>query len=1271
MKNKATRLLAVALSLVTAFSVLRLTAAAASELTIKSYAQLKQFAESVNNGNTYENKNVRLSVNIDLGGSENPWKPIGTASNPFKGSFDGGNHVISGLSISTGSNIGFFGYVNGGTVENLTVSGSVTGSSNIAGVVGYLKTGTVKSCGNKANVTGTSAVGGIVGAFNGACTAEGCYNSGSISGTTGYIGGIVGQGANSSSVKSCYNKGAVSGPATVGGIGGSHKAYTVSYSDCFHAGTVTDTAGNGNNIGTIAGATRGSVTNCYYLKNSGKNTKGYGTEKESISAELLSSAFTTGTPYPVLAWEGSVCTDSPVHPEFIEATERSALLASYIKEAVKSTKAHSEIEATLLGNEKYKAGASSTSTDWMALAMGRFGYFDNGKYRYMIDDGTGYEDYLEAMKKYIEDTYTANNGILHRAKATEWHRAVVTVSALGGNPTAFGIYNGKPIDLIADGSYNCVISSGPGKQGMNGWIWGLIALDTGMYELPADAKYTRERFITEILRLQLTDGVNGNKYGGWVLGGYGSSSDVDITAMAVQALAPYYNDDTVYTYTNTNSKTEVSKTVRKCIDEALDRLGSMMNSNAGFSSWNTDNAESISQVAVALCSVGINPAEDERFITSDGKTLLDGLLRFRLSDGGFCHVLNGGWNSMANDQATYALVAWWRLENNMRALYDMRGKHTDEEAAAINNAVKAIDGLLEPSASDYKASIKNALTVFNKIPANERRYVSNYSKLAAALELIGGKDELDTNTPYITSVSVSKKPNKLIYFEGEAFDTSGMTVTAAYSDGHATEITDYRLSLGGSLKAGTSEIYVIYGIFKERIAITVNEKMPWAGDGTRESPYIIGTAEELKALADRVNKGKSFTGTYFALSSHIDLSNISSWTPIGKSASYQFDGYFDGNGFMIDNLYSTTGGLFGYVGNNAVIQNTGVASGEINAFGSSFIGGIAKWSNGADIINCMNGADIKCGGYSGGIVGTVRDGGKSTVKGCFNIGEITSSGSSVGGIIGHLDTTRSGYVTVNVTASDCYNTGKITASDDAGGIVGRAQDGHTIDGCYNAGEITLTGAVTAEGAGGIAGILTSNNEIKNCYYLSGVISGTASGNTGDITAKTEEEMMSDKFVSLLSEAFKEDRYSLVNGGFPVLYWQSTDTADEIDGITEIIASIGNVTLESEAAIKAARSAYEELSKELRPLVENYGILEKAEEALKLLKSSKPEKLPNDSAAENEADGNNKSDASSNTEAVNLPQTGEKISVTLATTAMLLAAVSVICIIKKRKITVEA
>ena len=219
------------------------------------------------------------------------------------------------------------------------------------------------------------------------------------------------------------------------------------------------------------------------------------------------------------------------------------------------------------------------------------------------------------------------------------------------------------------------------------------------------------------------------------------------------------------------------------------------------------------------------------------------------------------------------------------------------------------------------------------------------------------------------------------------------------------------------------------------------------------------------------------------LTAHIDLGKFENWTPIGKSSKFQFDGMFDGQGYVIDNLYSKTGGLFGYVCKNAVIKNVSVASGEIGQSNLSFIGGIANWSNGADFINCRNGADIYASGYSGGIVGTVRDGGESTISACCNTGSIYGGRSgNVGGIVGHLATSSNG-TSVNVLITDCYNAGLVTTTGDAaGGIVGRAQDGHTVKNCYNAGKVTVTGTSSIDGAGGIASLVTSDNTIENCYY---------------------------------------------------------------------------------------------------------------------------------------------------------------------------------------------
>ena len=194
------------------------------DVIIGSYEELKAFADSVNSGDTYESKLIRLDVNVYLGGNSNPWTPIGTSAAPFKGTFDGNYHIISGLYIDGGSSVGFFGNVNGGTVRNLVVKGSVKGSGDAAGIAGKLTAGKITNCGSEADVSGSTNVGGIAGSVNGDCVISGCYNSGNVTGTTGYIGGVTGQHWRAGTVENCYNTGTVTGPATVGGVTGGHKA---------------------------------------------------------------------------------------------------------------------------------------------------------------------------------------------------------------------------------------------------------------------------------------------------------------------------------------------------------------------------------------------------------------------------------------------------------------------------------------------------------------------------------------------------------------------------------------------------------------------------------------------------------------------------------------------------------------------------------------------------------------------------------------------------------------------------------------------------------------------------------------------------------------------------------------------------------------------------------------------------------------------------------------------------------------------------------------
>ena len=180
--------------------------------------------------------------------------------------------------------------------------------------------------------------------------------------------------------------------------------------------------------------------------------------------------------------------------------------------------------------------------------------------------------------------------------------------------------------------------------------------------------------------------------GGWTFFG---AADPDMTGMAIQALAPYYN-------TNTD--------VKEAVDRGLDVLSNMQRDDGGFASWGSLNSESAAQVVTALSALGIDADTDPRFV-KNGISVLDNLISFKdEATGGFRHIKkdqNGnvyGENAMATQQGTYALVAYYRYKHGMPALYDMSDADwklgmkapAKVEVANASNGVKisysAVDG---------------------------------------------------------------------------------------------------------------------------------------------------------------------------------------------------------------------------------------------------------------------------------------------------------------------------------------------------------------------------------------------------------------------------------------------------------------------------------------------------------------------------------------------------------------------------------------------------
>lgn len=383
-----------------------------------------------------------------------------------------------------------------------------------------------------------------------------------------------------------------------------------------------------------------------------------------------------------------------------------------------------------LFNNEFSHQVGTTDGDWQPIGIGRFGYDDD------------YDAYLGVINDIVSKKYQGADK-LDKYKATEWHRIALAITALGGDPTAVGEFNGQPIDLIADGTYNRGNTISPGRQGINGWIWSLIALDSQRYQVPDNACNSRQDFILAIMKSQLQDG-------GLALSG--SSSDPDITAMAVQALSPYYNSELVYEYTSTKIKqtddngnavfVKLKKTVKTVIDECLLWLSSAQCADGDYSSWGMPNAESTSQVIVALTALGIDPLRDSRFI-KDGKTLLDGIMKYRLDNGGFAHSFTfdndnpsaqpGQANSMASDQSQYALVALWRQQNGMRTLYDMRSEFTAEDKADINSVITEIS-LLNNTSS--KTDVETVFSKYEQIDLLNHCYVTNYWALSEQMERV-------------------------------------------------------------------------------------------------------------------------------------------------------------------------------------------------------------------------------------------------------------------------------------------------------------------------------------------------------------------------------------------------------------------------------------------------------------------------------------------------------------------------------------------------------
>lgn len=352
-----------------------------------------------------------------------------------------------------------------------------------------------------------------------------------------------------------------------------------------------------------------------------------------------------------------------------------------------------------------KPQVASTSGEWSVMDLARGGYAGLD-YVNRLNESDFNETYLSNLYAYIE----SKAGVLSTTKSTEYSRVTLALSALNEESNPVGDTGLAIVDHL---NQSFAFAK---KQGINGPIWELIALNTKDYAFSnvtgTDDWNTKGKMLDFILNAEI-DG------GGWSLFG---AADPDITGMALQALAPYYNNLSKYEATGA---TVTYKQFMTKIDRAIQKLSTMQGDNGGYTAWGNTNAESTAQVIVALTALGQDPTATSISLPTlgtsasfnngsgeqDGVTtsnMLDAILSFyaagsgqAVNSSGFRHVTTGydggggsgtGVNAMATDQVLYALIAYDRYEKGENTLYDMTDAQSTYKAKSYTMTYVFKDG---------------------------------------------------------------------------------------------------------------------------------------------------------------------------------------------------------------------------------------------------------------------------------------------------------------------------------------------------------------------------------------------------------------------------------------------------------------------------------------------------------------------------------------------------------------------------------------------------
>ena len=1045
-----------------------------SKYTIRSAEELAYLATLVNDGTqTFSgNKTITLARDIDL--KDVSWTPIGTGTNPFKGTFSGvravgsiyNYHKISGL------NGDLFGVVDGGTIQYVTINGG-TGR-----LVNELKSGKVENCMSTAKVDSSDenpAVGGLVGTTGTGATVSRSYY---------------------------YNTESINTPAVDGDGTVTNCFYLAETSTFDKKGTTDDTGARTAEefaAGRVTWGLNGSDTtisaaNNYWGQDNDQpylvlnkpvyeltltKNAGPGGVFVEISAEGYTTLTNSDTQYLYVAGGTQLTVVEPELPEgyVIDYSPRKPTeVATWIMSIADLTYTYTISKEMLdiswyVGNESEKTYTLETAAQMLGFAA--------------LVNGTAKGADGKAIRSvnFKGKTVKLANDI--DVSAYEWtpigdkygskfagtfdgtgHSVTVTINAIGRDVVGlFGYVSGAIKNLTVTGT---VTANGNGKY--FGQVAGIVGDLSGTVSMCVNAAT-----------------VTAYGYGTLWMGGIAAGNiDYEETAKITNCLNAGAITGTVTKSNNENIVTGIGYI--SAFEEEI----------AISQCWNTGDitikgTDSNSKVAGITVYSGAENCANFGTVSNEAGGYAAGVaLDMEMECAPVINSYNTGKVSAPNG-TTYAIG-----DGSVTNSYYIRNMNGTLTGEYINGKTHKTITVAEDAEHKTVYTVGTAAdALVDVLNQNKGANLGWLNKLDAPfnpVHIYKWNGEPEPGAPGTATVIYhpngatigTDKPNIVMLSSGAEQIT--FTLQSAdnleYKHENGTFLgwnTDSsaskpRYNAGDEISVRKGEIIDLYAVW-ENI---------WTGSGSESNPYEIDSDVKLTALQTQVNdKGFSYAGKWFKLTQDINLT--SSWTPIGTDPENCFEGSLNGNDKKISGLNITgscnAAGLFGYVKSSQSSQFKDLTiTGNVEA--RQYAGGLAGCIRGMVALeNLTTSVAVSVsfdhsGGAAGGLCGTY-DATALTVKNCKNEGSI--SGAAAGGFVGD----SSG--TAVVRFYNCVNTGAVTGRDTAAGFVAiyrlAANLISSFEGCDNGGAVTAT----AGRAAGIA-ITSTGNTVTNCTNR-GTISG--------------------------------------------------------------------------------------------------------------------------------------------------------------------------------------